>query len=200
MVNGPERGDSHADIDNSGGDRDREGVGDPGLLEEGGAVVEDEVDTGELLPGHQEDTSKCAKENPVGAILETVEIRALSEFLFPSQIVFDALKLGLDIGVSFGSREEAGEGVGGIGITTTFDEVAWRFGEEEHADSEDTSPDKLNGDRNAVSRRVRTALGSLIDACTEHDADGDGPLVTLLRDCLVECGGMQNRRGYLLIL
>jgi hypothetical protein len=57
VINSPERRDGHADVDDSSGDRDGEGVGDTGLLEEGRAVVEDEVDTGELLPALQEDTS-----------------------------------------------------------------------------------------------------------------------------------------------
>jgi len=189
VVDGPERWDSHADVDDSGGDGDREGVGDAGLLEESRAVVENEVDTGELLPGLQEDTSECAEENLVRAILEAVSVRAFAEFLFHSQIGFDVLELRLDIGVGFGSTKEAGEGAGSIGITATFDEEAWRLREEGHADGEDASPDELNGDRNTVSRRVRTVLGGFIDACSEQDTDGDGPLVTLLRGGLVECGG-----------
>ena len=55
----------------------------------------------------------------------------------------------------------------GIGITTTFDEVARRLRKEHHADGEDASPDELNGDRNAESRRVSPALGAFIDACSE---------------------------------
>lgn len=198
MVHGPERGNSHTDVDDSGGNRDRERVGDAGCFEEGRAIVEDEVDTCELLPGLQEDTGKCAKENLVGAVLEAVEVRAFAEFLFHSQIGLDVFELRLELGVGFGNREEAGEGVGGIGITATFDEEAGRLREEDHADGEDTSPDELNGDRNTVRRRVSTILTTLIDACSKQDTNGDGPLVTLWRDGLVECQGC--RRDYLLIL
>ena len=84
MVNSPERGNGHAYVDNGGGDRDREGVGNTGLFEESRTVVEDEVDTGELLPSLQEDTSEGTKEDLVGAVLEAVDVRALAEFLFDS--------------------------------------------------------------------------------------------------------------------
>lgn len=47
----------HANIDDVGGDRDQEGVGDTGVLEEDGSVVEDEVDTGQLLPSENPITS-----------------------------------------------------------------------------------------------------------------------------------------------
>ena len=124
MVDAPERGDGHSDIDDSSSDRNQEGVGDTGCFEEGRAVVEDEVDTGELLPGLHEDTSKAAKENFVGTVLEAVEVRARAEFFFHAQIGFDVLELGLKLGVGLRSGEETGEGAGGIGITATFDEVA----------------------------------------------------------------------------
>jgi hypothetical protein len=60
----------------------------------------------------------------------------------------------LEFGVGFGYREEAGEGVGSFGITSTFNEVAGRLREDGHAGGEDTRPDELNSDRNEVSRRV----------------------------------------------
>ena len=167
VVNGPERGDGHTDVDDSSGDRDREGVGDTGLLEEGRTVVEDKVDAGELLPCLQEDTGKAAKENLVGAVLEAVDVRALAEFLFYAQVGLDVFELGLDFGVSLGGGDEAGEGVGSIGITAALDEETGRLGEEEHADGENTRPDELNGDRNAVSGHVGIALGGLVDACSQ---------------------------------
>jgi len=48
----------HEHIDDVGGDGDQEGVTNTRILKEVGTVVEDEVDTGELLPHLDEDTSE----------------------------------------------------------------------------------------------------------------------------------------------
>jgi len=50
--------DSHEHVDDVGGNGDQEGVTNTRILEEAGTVVEDEVDTGELLPRLDEDTSE----------------------------------------------------------------------------------------------------------------------------------------------
>jgi hypothetical protein len=56
-VNCPDTRDGHSDVDDVGGDLDKEGVLDAGVLEERGAVVEDEVDTGKLLPSELQEES-----------------------------------------------------------------------------------------------------------------------------------------------
>lgn len=49
-VNEPDTGNGHTDVDDVGGNGDQERIRNTRALEEGRAVVEDEVDTGELLP------------------------------------------------------------------------------------------------------------------------------------------------------
>lgn len=65
-------GNGHTDIHDIGGDGLQEGVADVRVLEEGGAVVEDEVDTSELLPRLEEDASHCAQEDAVPTVTEAV--------------------------------------------------------------------------------------------------------------------------------
>lgn len=52
------------------------------------------------------------------------------------------------------------------------------LGKPEHADKEDERPDKLNGDGDAPSRVVCTALRGVVDHGREKKADGDRPLVS----------------------
>lgn len=49
-VDEPDTGNGHADVDDVGGNGDQERILNTRALEESRAVVEDEVDTGELLP------------------------------------------------------------------------------------------------------------------------------------------------------
>jgi len=104
-VNGPHSGNGHSDVDDVGGDRDDEGVLDAGVLEESRAVVEDEVDTGKLLPSLEEDTSKDTETDLVLAAPEAIEVAGTTKFLLLPQIRADVVKLNLNIGVGSISRK-----------------------------------------------------------------------------------------------
>jgi len=97
VVDGPESGEGHADVDDVGGDGDQEWIGDTRVLEEGGSVIEDEVDTSELLPGLDKDTGHGTEENLVRTLLEAIDVRALSDFLFKTQVGLDVLEFGLNV-------------------------------------------------------------------------------------------------------
>lgn len=57
----PHTRDSHEHVDNTSGDGNEERIPDARALEEGGAVVEDEVDASKLLPCLDENSSESAK-------------------------------------------------------------------------------------------------------------------------------------------
>jgi hypothetical protein len=59
--------------------RDEECILDAGVLEEGCAVVENEVDACKLLPCLEEDTGKGAEGHPVIARFEAIHVRELAE-------------------------------------------------------------------------------------------------------------------------
>lgn len=69
----PNTGEGHTDVDNIGGDGDQEGVADTGVGEESSTVVEDEVDTRQLLPCLECDTSESTLANLVVRGAEAVK-------------------------------------------------------------------------------------------------------------------------------
>lgn len=94
-----ETGKSRADVDDVGDQTDDEGVGNAGVLEEGGTVVEDEVDTSKLLQGLK--TASGGKTLAHGA-LEAIDVRRFAQ----AQLVF---VVGFDLGKFLDQR-----GVGDI--------------------------------------------------------------------------------------
>lgn len=74
--NTPDTREGHSDVDDVGGDRNEEGVGDTRALEERRTEVEDEVDTGELLPALERHTGEHTERDLVGlARAEAVDVR-----------------------------------------------------------------------------------------------------------------------------
>ena len=69
------------------------------VLEESRAVIEDEVDTRELLPRLQEDAGERAQENAVAAVAETVCVGALADFFFLFKVEPDLVEVLFDGGV-----------------------------------------------------------------------------------------------------
>lgn len=87
-------------------------------------------------------------------------------------------ELALDVDGVLGLTTDASEGVDSAGNVTLLDEVARGVGEEHETTSEDEGPGELNGNGNAVSTSVITALGGVNDARGEQNTDGDAELVT----------------------
>lgn len=67
--------DGHSDVDDSGRDTDQEGVGDTRGLEESGSVVEDEVDSSQLLESLKEDSRPDSKSVSANTALEARKTR-----------------------------------------------------------------------------------------------------------------------------
>ena len=116
--------------DDVGGNGDQEGVRNIRVLEEHGAVVEDEVDTGQLLPGLDEDTGEGTETDFVVTRAETVGVRRLANFHLLLGGKTDLVKFGLELGMVGWEGNETREGTGGIGVATLLDEPSRRLGEE----------------------------------------------------------------------
>lgn len=90
-------------------------------------TVEDEVDTGELLPCLDEDTRESTEGDLVVAGAEAVGVRALTVALLLFEVGTDILQLELDFSVGRLETGEAAQGVNGIGIATLLDQETGRL-------------------------------------------------------------------------
>lgn len=169
----PERDRGRADVDEGRDERDQERVLDGAeLLEEGGAEVEDEVDTGPLLAhlqrGSEDGSAQVAAALPDGAA-EAGEpggpVPALGDDGELVLVVGDDLgelvldELGLD-----GLAAEAGEGAGGPVEVALLDEVSRGLGEEAQTDAEDDGPQHLEADGDSVGAAVLSVLGGVVNS------------------------------------
>ena len=68
--------DGHDGVHDISDDGDDEGVANTGRLEKGGSVVEDKVDTGELLPALECDAGPSTKTIAIDSITEAVDVCA----------------------------------------------------------------------------------------------------------------------------
>lgn len=186
LLNRPEGDRGRADVDQGGDQADEEGIVDGSqVLEEGGAKVEDEVDTGELLEhlqgGSENDTTDVA-----GRVEE-----AAAEAMEPGSPVSvgDGLHLVLVVGNDFSQlltdivrvsvlASEPGQHGLRILHLALLDEVARRFGEQEESTAQDESPEHLQSNRDTVRARVLAGLGAVVDTGSQQQADGDAELVS----------------------
>lgn len=186
-LDSPEGEGSRADVDEGEDEGDEERVfnGTSGL-EEGGGVVEDEVDTGPLLHhlerGTEDGSSKVGLGGPetaleaVGPAAEPGGVGDQSTLVL---LVGNNLSnLSLDeLGV-LGLAADARQGVNGSRDITLLDVVSWGVGEEEETTTEDDSPGELETDGDAVGVGAVEALGAVDDARGEKETNGDAELVT----------------------
>jgi len=165
LLNGVEGDGSGADVDEGEDQGDQEGVADgAGRGQEGGGVVEDEVDTGPLLHhlhGGSEDGLA-----QVGVGLEDGATEAVGPALVPATSGDDGAlvflvgnnlgELGLDVLAVLGLTTESGEGVASLLDAATLDEVSRGVGKACNTTTEDDTPSKLDADGNAVLAAVTT--------------------------------------------
>jgi len=173
----PHARDSREDVDDVDSDGNQKRVGNTRVLEKRGPVVDDKVDPGELLPGLEGDTREGTKKNFVGGA-EAVEVRRLAQLLLVLVGDSDLVELGLDLGMVGRKGDETGESTGGISVALLLDEPSGRLGEEDHTDSENETPDKLESDGKLPRSRSWLVLGGIVDNGGKEKADGDCPLVT----------------------
>lgn len=86
--------------------------------------------------------------------------------------------LRLDILGVLGLTSDPGKGLDGVFDAATLDKVSGRVGEEEQTTSEDDGPRELEADGDLVGLHAVEVLGSVDDAGSEEETDGDAELVT----------------------
>jgi hypothetical protein len=74
--------------------------------EERGAIIENEVDTGKLLPCLDEDSGESTEKNPVVGWTEAVKVRQLVVFQLEPKISSDLLELCLNLWVIRSGRKK----------------------------------------------------------------------------------------------
>lgn len=185
-LNGVERDGGGADVDDGGDHGQEEGVLDGAeLLEESGAEVEDEVDTGPLLHHLEGGTEDSAADVRVGvedvateAVDPGLEVASLGDQgLLVLEVGIDLVELLLDEVGILGLVTDAGKGSTSLVLLALADEETRGLGEEEETSSEDQSPEQLESDGDAVGTRVGAVLGTVVDAGSQHESDGDAELV-----------------------
>lgn len=174
FLDGVEAREGGGDVNAVGDEADDEGVLEAGVLEELGAVVEDEVDAGELLQGLQAAAGQQALED---VALEAVDVAGFAE----AELV---LVVGLDLGqfladgrVVGRQAPELAEGFGGALDVAIFDHVPGCIGKDQHAADENDGPGKLDSDGDAVAAGVIPVLGGVVDDGGQEETDGNGELV-----------------------
>lgn len=186
LLNGVEGEGGGEDVDDGGDHGEEEGVLDCAeLLEEGGAEVEDEVDTGPLLHHLEGGTEDGAADVGVGvedvsaeAVDPAVEVaRVGNDGHLVLVVGLDLVKLELDV-LGVGSlATDAGESLTGSLLVVLADEETGGLGEEEETGSEDESPEHLQSNGDTVGARVGAVLGAIVHARGQHETDGDAELV-----------------------
>ena len=127
-------------------------------MEENDTVVEDEVDTGELLHHLETNTKKCAADvagtngdlsgEAAGPGLDITSLRNDRQLILV--VGNDFCELLLNVGRISWLSTDIGEGLHGFLNSALLDEVTWRIWEEEKTNTEDESPEKLNSNWDTV--------------------------------------------------
>mgnify|MGYP006953142671 CR=1 FL=1 len=89
----------------------------------------------------------------------------------------DLGKLSLDVVRVAGLATESGQCVAGSLDVTTLDEVTRRVGEEEETTTENQTEDELDTDGDTVRASVVDILGTIVDASSQQETNGDTELV-----------------------
>lgn len=173
-----ERRNSHDDVDNVRGNGEQEWITGAGGVEELSAVVEDEVDTGELLPSLDKGTSQSAE--PHLALATSEACGVTNGGVGPLEVVsgLDVSQLSTDEGIVNVGGVEASEGLGSLLWLVGTDEPSWRLGKNEKTSGQDDSESKLDTDGDEKGSPVAALLGGVFNDGCDQETNGDAPLVT----------------------
>lgn len=169
--------DGHDDIDDVGGNGEEVGVAGSGGGKESSTVVEDEVDTSELLHSLETSTSDNSEQDLSLTTLEQVEVGTLGVSSLKVEGSLDVGELGSNNWVVLVGRVQSGEGLGSSLSLANLDEPSRRLWEEEETDGQDGGKCELETDGEMVGCLAVVVLGGVFNDGGEEETDGDAPLV-----------------------
>lgn len=169
-------GNSRTNVDDVGGQGSGETV-DTSRLEESSTEVENEVDTSQLLESLNKNTGGQSLELVVlsGENLAPRGLTVLGLELVGS---LDVLQLLDQVWVVYRQLSQSRKRVGGLSVLTLGNVESWGLGQQEHTDTQDKTPQDLDGQWDSVTSWRVDLVGTLVDTSSQEDTDGDGPLVT----------------------
>lgn len=153
---------------------DDKGVPDARVLEEGGSVVENEVDTSELLEGLKTAAS-CKTLAKVA--LEAVDVTSLAQSQLVLVVGGDLTKLLNQCRVVDRKLPEPGQRPGSLLWVTILNVPSRCFWKHNATGKQDNRPGELNGNGDAVGSTVVAVLGCIVDNGCKKKTYGDGQLV-----------------------
>lgn len=167
---------SGTDVNNVGGQRDGETV-NTSRLEEGSTEVENEVDTSQLLESLDENTGGQSLQLVVlsGEDLAPRGLTVLNLELVSS---LDVLQLLKQVWVVVWKLSQSSKRVSGLSVSTLRNEESRSLRQQVHTETQDKTPQDLDGQWDSVRSRTVDLVGTLVNTSSQENTDGDSPLVT----------------------
>lgn len=159
LVNSIKTGDIRADEDTAGNQTNDKLILEPRILEKLSAIVENKVDTGQLLKSLEQASSQKTLSK---ITLETFNVAGTSNAHLVVVVCLDLGKFREQSGIIFRETSELGKTLYGACVIVLLDQVAGGFGEDEQADHEDDGPSELDCDRDAVRAGIITVMGGIV--------------------------------------
>lgn len=154
---------------------DDKAIGDTRVEEVLRAVVENEVDSCELLQRLETHAGKLSLEHLPS---EAIDIAGFSETHLELVVCTNFGQLRLDSRMVRGQTPQFAKRPRSSLIFPTLDKVARGLRQNEHATNENNGPGELNRDGDAVGPRVHAQRRGVIDYGSQEQPNGDGELVS----------------------
>jgi len=186
LLDDPKTTESAEDVDGAENDLSDVGVVKTDTLEDGCAVVEEEVGTSELLAGLEHDTDHDATKHgrgsehlpPLGVLAGPLLVKLEADLV---DLVVDGLVVGID-------TTEASDGGAGLLLTTLTESETGRLGKEEHATAEDEGEQETETDGDSPGSAGVHGVGAVVDHVSGPDTEGDEELVASNDDTADDSG------------
>lgn len=163
------------DVDGSEDNLSDIAVVEASRLEDGGTVVEEEVGTGELLAGLQQDTEHEAVQHArTGENLVPLGIGALLHLL---DLLADLFDFDIDAGGVRVDTSKTRDGLASLFLTPVEESETGALRQEQDTATKDESPGEAETVGNAPRCRVGNAVGAEVDHVGDPDTEGDEELI-----------------------
>lgn len=187
LLDDVETTESAANVDGAENDLGDVGVLETDTLEDGGSVVKEEVGTGELLAGLENDTDHDAAKHgrrsehliPLGVDTSALLVELEADL---GNLVIDGLVVDVD-------TTKAGNGGAGLLLAALTESETRRLGEEEHTTTEDGRPEETKTDSDSPGGAALHLVGTVVDHVGSPDTEGNEELVASNDDTADDGGG-----------